>query len=319
MLKLKKIAVALIELFILLGVGSVLAITARPIISSLLHKPIVPPVALSDPSPQKIKSPIKPALVAVKKLTPLKSTTPAFQAGGALRATDNLVASTTTLTVAGVLRSTNEARSDNGDLPALRENRTLDAVAERRLDDMFAKQYFAHVSPSGVAPSDVATTVGYAFLNFGENIALGNYRNDATLVTAWMNSPHHRENILNSKYKEIGIGVRPGLFKGEDAWLAVQVFGRPQSDCPAPNKATTATIESQKNDLAMQQRRADELRNQLQTKPSPYDEEAVQSYNQKVSEYNELVAKLRVAAEAINQLIREFNAAVNNFNACLAQ
>src|SRR5258708_17752074 len=50
-----------------------------------------------------------------------------------------------TLTRTGVIADTNIQRAENGGLPPLAENVTLDQIAKLRLQDMFAKQYFAHV------------------------------------------------------------------------------------------------------------------------------------------------------------------------------
>jgi uncharacterized protein YkwD len=43
----------------------------------------------------------------------------------------------------------------------------------------------------------------------GENIAYGEGRRStaASIVKAWMASPDHKENILDSTYKDVGIGL----------------------------------------------------------------------------------------------------------------
>jgi uncharacterized protein YkwD len=40
----------------------------------------------------------------------------------------------------------------------------------------------------------------------GENIAMGQ-RNSSEVVTSWMNSPGHRQNILNTGYTKIGVAA----------------------------------------------------------------------------------------------------------------
>jgi hypothetical protein len=47
------------------------------------------------------------------------------------------------------------------------------------------------------------------------------------MISAWMTSPTHRDNIINPKYKEIGIAVVPGTLLGSDTMLVVQLFGAP--------------------------------------------------------------------------------------------
>ena len=52
-------------------------------------------------------------------------------------------------------------------------------------------------------------------------------------MTAWMNSPGHRANILNPHFQEIGVAVGKGMYEGHETWIAVQSFGMPLSACPA--------------------------------------------------------------------------------------
>ena len=55
----------------------------------------------------------------------------------------------------------------------------------------------------------------------GENVARG-YRSGAATVRAWMNSPGHRANILNSSYGRMGLAAR----RSNGVWYVAQVFGR---------------------------------------------------------------------------------------------
>lgn len=128
------------------------------------------------------------------------------------------------LTNAGVLSATNAARQEQG-VPVLKLNNTLNAIANDRLKDMFAEQYFAHASPVGNDMIALAKKYQYAYRFIGENIAMGNYATSAAMVDGWMNSPGHRANILNTNYKEIGIAVGKGSLNGRDVWIGVQIFG----------------------------------------------------------------------------------------------
>ncbi len=123
------------------------------------------------------------------------------------------------LTIAGTIKWTNTERRNNGALPPLAENSELDEIAALRLADMFKNQYFAHVSPTGSSAESVAKEVGYDYIALGENLALGDFSGDEDLVTAWMNSPGHRANILNTKYQEIGVAVKEGNYAGHSAWI----------------------------------------------------------------------------------------------------
>ncbi|OHA02458.1 MAG: hypothetical protein A3J58_02740 [Candidatus Sungbacteria bacterium RIFCSPHIGHO2_02_FULL_52_23] len=196
---------------------------------------------------------------------------------------------------------------------ALSVNAKLTRAAEAKVDDMFNRQYFEHESPTGVGPGDLADNVGYEYLMIGENLALGNYEDDKALVEAWMNSPGHRANILRPHYTEIGVAVKRGLYEGRTVWLAVQEFGRPQSDCPSPSESLNVEIEADKN-------RLDELSKQL----SPAEEEIRNSrpkrgpaYRQKVDAYNELVRLYNTLADETEILITRYNDQISAYNACL--
>ncbi len=127
---------------------------------------------------------------------------------------------------ASVLTSlTNQVRTQHG-LNTLRVNPFLVQAASRKVDDMFAKQYFAHISPQGLTGWYFMKTVGYSYVSAGENLANGFITNQV-LFNAWMASPTHRANILNSRFQEIGIATKTGNFQGQTTALTVQFLGVP--------------------------------------------------------------------------------------------
>ena len=138
------------------------------------------------------------------------------------------------LTNSGVIKFTNLNRSGNGQLTALSENSLLDASAAYKLQDMFKKQYFEHISPSGVDPGTLVKSFGYDYIASGENLILGNFVNEKEVVQDWMDSPGHRANILNNRFADIGVAIVKGTYKGRVVWIGVQEFGLPLSACPAP-------------------------------------------------------------------------------------
>ena len=218
------------------------------------------------------------------------------------------------LSIGGVIIDTNAARATNGGLPALLENATLNDIAQVRLDDMFAKQYFAHVSPSTSSSAEtVAAAVGYDYIALGENLALGDFAGDQGVVTAWMNSPGHRANILNTHYTEIGVAVGEGSFQGNESWIAVQIFGRPLSDCPVPDANFKVMIVATQSQIS-------QIQSELQTMQAQMD--AMQprnggAYNQKVSDYNALVDQYNTAVAQAKADISQYNAEVNTYNQCI--
>lgn len=103
-----------------------------------------------------------------------------------------------------VARLVNEIRKENG-LSELKLNTELCAVARAKSQDMKDNQYFSHTSPTYGSPFDMMKTFGISYRTAGENIAMG-YRTPQAVVDGWMNSEGHRANILNSSFKEIGMG-----------------------------------------------------------------------------------------------------------------
>ncbi len=110
-------------------------------------------------------------------------------------------------------------------LPSLTTNEQLVSSAQMKADHMAQYGYFAHNSPDGTTPWYWFKQAGYQYQNAGENLAV-NFIESSDVTTAWMNSPTHRDNILNAKFSEIGIATAVGKYKGRDAIFVVQHFGR---------------------------------------------------------------------------------------------
>jgi len=122
-----------------------------------------------------------------------------------------------------VVRLTNEKRTQAG-LSALNLNSTLSQAAQAKGADMLNKGYWAHVAPDGTQPWVFFTDLGYKYRYAGENLAR-DFSSASSAVEAWMNSASHKENLLSSKYKEVGIGVIEGNLAGVDTTIIVQFFG----------------------------------------------------------------------------------------------
>lgn len=203
-----------------------------------------------------------------------------------------------TLTADGTFAETNVRRTEN-DLPALQRNSTLDAAAQLKLEDMFAQQYFEHVSPDGRGPSDVVDTAGYAYITVGENLALGIFESDQELVQAWMDSPGHRANILSDNFEELGIAVGRGQFNGKTTWLAVQTFGTPLSNCTPPDSSLHEVFEQERQSIESLQKEIDALRNEIDTQ---------------ISIVEALFVKVKQLAAEGNHLIEQGNANIQKGN-----
>jgi hypothetical protein len=153
----------------------------------------------------------------------------------------------TSITASQVVEQTNQQRSALG-LPALSMNGQLNNAALAKGNNMCAEQYWAHVSPGGTTPWVFIRNAGYRYSVAGENLAR-DFSDTGSMVSAWMASPTHRENIVNSKYKEIGVAIVDCMFQGSDTAIVVQMFGSqtvavakvPSTPKPATTIAKTTT------------------------------------------------------------------------------
>ena len=148
--------------------------------------------------------------------------------------TDDIYASATgTLNISGtqnytyasqVITLLNEQRVNNG-LSPLTADSTLTAAAMQRAAETVI--YFSHTRPNG-SRCFTAFDGGWR----GENIAAGQADPDE-VITGWMNSTGHRENILKANYTSVGVGCFN--YKGINFW--VQCF----SDITADGSVRTGT------------------------------------------------------------------------------
>lgn len=104
-------------------------------------------------------------------------------------------------------------------IPELVWEPTIVPVARNHAKDMWERKYFAHVSPDGKDVGDRLQTSKVSYSYAGENLALA--PTTVTAHTGLMNSKGHRENILDSRFKKVGVGV---IDNGVYGKMYVQVF-----------------------------------------------------------------------------------------------
>jgi hypothetical protein len=141
---------------------------------------------------------------------------------------------------AGVLLSeTNNQRTTNS-LGGLALNSVLNQAAQAKANDMAARDYWSHNTPDGNTPWTFFTAAGYQYQTAGENLAYG-FDTSASTVTAWMNSPGHRANILNNTYKEVGFGIANSAnYQGTGPeTIVVAMYASPAAVAAAPAPAST--------------------------------------------------------------------------------
>lgn len=151
-----------------------------------------------------------------------------------------------------LLESTNNEREKNG-MESLRYNNALSEAASAKARDMITRDYWSHNTPDGSTPWTFIDRTTYAYQKAGENLAFG-FRDSQSTVTAWMNSPGHRANILDASFQEVGFGFADSedFTSNGPTTIVVAMYGRPlQNVAFADNSATrapTSLVASEKLD-----------------------------------------------------------------------
>ena len=104
-----------------------------------------------------------------------------------------------------VVQLVNQERASSG-LNALTVDSALTNTATLKSQDMAKLGYFDHMSPTYGSPFDMMRQFGISYRTAGENIAMGQ-TSPSQVMQGWMNSKGHRENILNTSYTKIGVGI----------------------------------------------------------------------------------------------------------------
>lgn len=154
------------------------------------------------------------ALVFVSTLTPQEANAGYVTArtcgGGTIKLTG---------TEGRVLKLHNRARTSRG-LKALCVQPDLTRAARAHSQEMLEKDYMDHKSFDGESVKHRLERFGYTFSGYsyyivGENIAwgCGSSGSPGPIFKFWMHSKVHRGNILNGRYRQVGIGVRTGSYK----------------------------------------------------------------------------------------------------------
>ena len=131
-----------------------------------------------------------------------------------------------------VLCLLNQERTKRG-LGKLRSNAKLRRAAERHSRSMSQRDYFSHVSPTGTTPIERVKAAGYltgaSSWTVGENIAWGEQKlsTPGEILESWMASPGHKANILNRRFRHVGIGVAIGApLSGAGGATYTTAFGK---------------------------------------------------------------------------------------------
>lgn len=122
-----------------------------------------------------------------------------------------------------IIDLTNTERIKNG-RAILDVDSQLSDAAFSKAQNMIGQNYFDHFGPNGETPWQYILSNDYAYHYAGENLAM-NFDEAENVVTAWMRSATHRDNILDPNYQDIGVAILDGVIDGDSTTLVVQMFG----------------------------------------------------------------------------------------------
>ncbi len=115
-------------------------------------------------------------------------------------------------------------------LNTLTLNNDLNRLAEIRLNDMEINNYFAHESPTNNDIDSILTYENYSYDKRGENLAYGEFVNEADVMQGWLNSKWHKYNIEYSDFNNIGVAHKIVKdYMGGDYVLIVTVFTKEEN------------------------------------------------------------------------------------------
>lgn len=124
-----------------------------------------------------------------------------------------------------IVQAINRIRTTRS-LVQLKTNTALAVAAQKKANDMAARNYFSHNTPEGIRYSKFITRAGYSFSSAGENLAVS-FKTTGDLMRSWLTSKDHRANILNRTYTDVGVGIAFGKRNGHMGWYVVTLFGAP--------------------------------------------------------------------------------------------
>lgn len=138
-----------------------------------------------------------------------------------------------------IIEKINPARVNYGKLE-LKISEKLSRAAELKAQDMVSRNYFSHKDPLGQEPWVWLDKVGYNYISAGENLAI-DINDPSVLLNAWLSSPGHAKNILNSKFTDMGVGLAKGNILGRKTIVVVMYFG---SESKEPIKIASQVLAS---------------------------------------------------------------------------
>lgn len=160
---------------------------------------------------------------------------------------NGVLAYATEMSITTLLDATNQQRAKNGEKPLVL-NAKLTNAAQSKANDMTARNYWSHNTPDGHAPWTFIQSADYSYQKAGENLAYG-FNSSSETIVGWMNSPTHRENLLDADYTEVGFGFANAkdFNRAGPETVVVAMYGTPYTgeDIQAAPKADSNPLTSQ--------------------------------------------------------------------------
>ncbi|HIA91822.1 TPA: CAP domain-containing protein [Candidatus Saccharibacteria bacterium] len=125
------------------------------------------------------------------------------------------------------------------DMQPLSLNTQLSKAAVAKQLHMAEQDYWSHTSPDGTEPWDFVRSYNVTYAKAAETLARG-FTEPEAVVTGWLNSPSHREALLEPSYSQIGLSIT----EGEQGYDAVALFIQPVSTIAATSGVLSDTTEN---------------------------------------------------------------------------
>jgi len=105
-------------------------------------------------------------------------------------------------------------------------NCPIEGAATHHSNDMATHNFFSHTGSDGLRVGARVTATGYEWSVVGENIAAG-YDDVDTVVQAWLDSPGHCRNIMDSRFSQFAVDRVDATGADYDNYWT-QVFATPR-------------------------------------------------------------------------------------------
>ena len=166
-----------------------------------------------------------------------------------------------------IITQTNQIREQVG-LPPLMQDGRLMISASRKALDMASQGYFDHGNPDGYRMAYWINGAGYTYSLAGENLAKG-FSSLDRLMNAWVTSPSHYKNLVESKFTDIGVGMAEGWYENQQTLFIVQHFGAPAASTTQNIAELAAPLVSLITPLVESVAGTSEQQTAINTSPTP--------------------------------------------------